>query len=116
MTQRQQTGVMMVLVALVAIFGTLVVHDWVSPPSVQAQVTGPGQSGYITALTGAVNDRKVPLFLVDSKAQSVTPTTSARIRNTPEQIITQPGASPSMPSVRFTALLEPTIVTTVMMV
>src|ERR1035438_8474186 len=45
---------------------------------------------------------------------SVLPTTQEINRNTAVTIIMQPAASPSMPSVRFTALDDATIVTTVM--
>ena len=47
-------------------------------------------------------------------AHARTPVTHARISSTADTIATHPHASPSIPSVRFTALDEPTIVRTVM--
>ena len=59
-----------VLVAIIAILATVLVSSALAPRYAAAQ-TDSGSADYIVALVGTQKSSRSPLFLIDSKAQSI---------------------------------------------
>jgi len=59
------------LVALSAVLATLLVTQVVAPREAAAQAVSEGRADYVTAVVGPINESRVPLFLIDSKAQAI---------------------------------------------
>lgn len=58
------------LVALVAVLATLLVQSWLTPRYAFAQASE-GSAGYTVAVVGPAYQNRLPLFLIDNKAQVV---------------------------------------------
>ena len=70
MSARRQGWIMPALVALAAVLGSLAVQSMVAPREAAAQGDS-ATTGYVTVVTAAAHQGRVPLFVVDSKSQAI---------------------------------------------
>jgi len=59
------------LIAVAAALAALLAREVLAPREARAQAVSEGRADYVTAVVGPINESRVPLFLVDSKAQAI---------------------------------------------
>ena len=68
---RRRSWVVPAMAALTAVLATLLVQSAVTPRVAVGQVGQTGSAGYVTAVSAAEHQGRVPLFVVDNKSQAI---------------------------------------------